>query len=318
MFLIILNVTYSVESSLCHALQQGKFCYVLEKKATKALGIAEVRPSLCSRIQAEMLSRGYHSISIQMRSLTVRDPKAQPTWDQQFIQAIWRSLYPTNSTQLTRWLAATSEFSARERLIAFTGDLLFNEICDMPFVVFIEDIGTLSLPATEADAGASINEAAITADILCWIEYCYELRDTYLTYHHLSFAAFGSKPLDQIAPSISTVPYFKNVIETFQQSDGGSSDKDFNSCDRKDSQPRTSLSCPSHSKNLEHRDLEYRDLEYGDLGYHQPLNSAPAFQQSQYAKETAETQILAYRPDYDSSSCSPLDSRYSTGGYATW
>ncbi|MEM8504006.1 MAG: hypothetical protein AAF716_12735 [Cyanobacteria bacterium P01_D01_bin.1] len=290
-------MTYSVETSLCHSLQQGKFCYVVEKKVVQQKGsdVVQARPSpheqtLCERTRVEMHSRGYHSIVVQMRSLTISNPETQPTWDQQFIQAIWHSLHPTNPTQLSRWLATTAELSAKERLAAFTSDLLFNEICAMPFVLFIEDIDAFlsldSIPEVNAPE-VNASKLGIMEDVLFWIEYCYELRDTYLTYYHLSFAVFGSIPIDRMPPSVlDSFSSFESIIETFHQSDI----KTFERSDVKRPGSRLdsydSMSKHSHVKRRRHDD------------------NGPTFVRSQYAKEIAKTQISAHRFDYDSYYCS--------------
>lgn len=316
----IFSVTYSVEASLCHSLQQGKFCYVLKKKAIENTSNGHsAGPSLCERTQAEMHSRGYHSIFIQTRSLA-KKPKNQHTWDQQLIQAVWHSLHQTNPTQLARWLAATTELSARERLAAFTSDLLFNEICATPFVVFIEDIDALSVSAAASSTEESVTAKTAIEDILFWIDYCYELRDTYLTYHHLSFAVFGSGPPGQLGPSISNIlSHFQSVVEIFQQPDIDSLDRKLDDRDYPDSRPSPPPSHTSYAK--EHSGdrsnpskaitqcQDHRDL--GHKGANQPLNGGPTLQQSQYAEKIAKTQILAHRLHYDSSSCShPVSQRF--------
>lgn len=336
-------MTYPVETSLCHSLQQGKLCYVIERETTKR--------TLRERVRAEMHSRGYHSIVIQMRSLTARGLEPQITWDQQFIQAIWQSLHPTNLTQLSRWLAATDGLSARERLTTFTGDLLFNELCAMPFVIFVEDIDVF-LPSKDVLEEGNL-EAEIIEDILFWIEYCYELRETYLTYHHLSFAVFGSTSISQIVSSTThSLSNFENIVTNFQQLDishldsqnyeDGCSDV---RCSRDDCASNYSgdhsgdcsnqlsanqLSADKlssdrllakkiynkvSSSKLSGDKLPSNQLTDGcsnnprksilrHFDYRRQLSAGPAFIRLQCAMEIAKMQVIAYRFCYDSPYCS--------------
>lgn len=307
-------MTDAVETSaLCHSLQQGKFCYVVEKKGIKAkeTQMLSKQSSLCQQTQAEMENRGYYSIVLQLRSLTDRASKAQSSkaqsrWSQQFIAAVWHSLHPADHSRICRWLATTAELSERDRLIAFTSDLLFNEICATPFVVFIEDIDALlSLPSA-------------LEDILFWIDHCYELRDTYLTYHHLSFAVFSSNPIDQIIASTPDfLSDFEGAIKTFQRSDAGQLDS--LASQSSSNHPGTNSGTSSLDSSIDRRldDLPNRhqnshcnsavkhstnDIKPAS-GRQRPDQNPTSFY-SQYAREIARMQIPAHRFRYDPPGCS--------------
>ncbi len=102
------------------------------------------------------------------------------TWDQHIITSIWQSLHPHNAPWLSQWLGTTANLSSQQRLIQFADDLLLSDLCEGPLLICFDSIDGL------ADSPCALNE------LLAWIAHCYELRDTYLTYRHLSIVAFGT------------------------------------------------------------------------------------------------------------------------------
>ena len=165
---------------ICYSLQQGKFCYVVDAPSSQV-------PSLSERTFQEMVHRGYRVVLLPMRSL-VPDLQSgaqlhsgtEPAWECNIITAIWEQLHPTKSNFLAQWLSTTEALSPRQRLAQFASDLLLLDLCEGPVVILFEGLD-------------SQTEALGVEDALWqWVEHCFELRDTYLTYHHLSFAAFGA------------------------------------------------------------------------------------------------------------------------------
>ena len=167
--------THSVPTDLCHALQQGQLCYV--SRVTPA-----EQHALCLHTYREMELRGYRSSVIRLSALKTQ-PHAQANWDSYLIKELWHTFYPTNRTRLSQWLNAAKPLSPKARLIQFSDDLLLSELCEAPITILIDTIDTL------IDNPSAIN------DIFAWISHCYDLRDTYLSYHHLSFALFGQSDL---------------------------------------------------------------------------------------------------------------------------
>lgn len=160
-----------VPTDLCYALQQGQLCCVA--------GLSPYRQhAMCSEACSEMEKRGYRSIVLQLSPLSKR-LSVGVEWDKYVIKHLWHSFHPTNGVRLAQWLKATEALSPQERLMAFTNDLFLSDLCESPMAIFIDDM----------DAIANIPFAV--SDLFAWIEYCYELRDTYLSYHHLSFAVFS-------------------------------------------------------------------------------------------------------------------------------
>ena len=272
---------YPAKTALCHSLQQGKFCYITEPTDPS---ISTEQLSLCEQARVEMERRGYRSLLIQVRSLinsepTADDLAAEYAWDQRFIQAICHSLHYLDLTQLSRWLETTTSLSPRERLIAFTSDLLFNEICAVPFVILIENIDALRMLPSALD------------DILAWVEHCYELRDTYLTYHHLSFAVFSSEIIDQIIlPGSEFSSNLGSIIETFEYVESHAGD-------------RISIYSAERSNNLR-RNCSPAIPE--DSARRLVASKDSVSDQSQYAREVAEMPISAHKFRYDPFYCSYL------------
>lgn len=271
-------MTYLVETTLCYSLQQGKFCYVAQpldsSNSTENL-------SLCKRTSVEMENRGYCSIVIQAQSIVTDNPhNSQDNWDQKFIQAIWHSLHSTD-TRLSRWLETTAHLSHRDRLTAFASDLLLNEICAMPFVILIESIDALCALPSAAD------------DVFAWIEHCYELRDTYLTYHHLSFAVFSFEIIDQTVFTASDFPsHFKGIAETSRHPN------DFidNPLDNRANtyfKDRSINFSRNHSQNVIKKSSTC-----------QSNNGSSVLGQSQYARDTTKAQLPAHRFRNDPTYCS--------------
>jgi len=159
--------------NICHSLQQGDFCYVLDA--------SPVRPpsSLCLHTRDEMRERGYRSIVISTEILNVESLNTQ-RWDHSLIQSIWSGLESQSMVQLHLWLEANQALSSEQRLTQFTNDFLLTALCEQPTVIFLDSVDVL------------LDFPHITDVLWAWIEHCCELRDTYLTYHHLSFAVFGT------------------------------------------------------------------------------------------------------------------------------
>lgn len=190
-----------VTTDICHALQQGKLCCVTRAQSSRqssrqASQPSNQPPSLCDHTRNEMIARGYRSVMIQLSTLIGpfsdplnNQPERQPStpikWDKYLIKVLWDSFYPNNHVRLSNWLKTTEALSPRERLIQFSDDLLLSELCGSPITIFIDSIDLL------------VDVPAAMSDMFAWIDYCYELRDLYLSYHHLSFAVFGQVDLSQ-------------------------------------------------------------------------------------------------------------------------
>jgi len=169
--------------NICHSLQQGDFCYVLRGCA--------VRPpsSLCLHTRDEMRKRGYRSLIISTEILNADLLKTQ-SWDRKLIESIWSGLESHQGmAQLYLWLEVHQALSPEQRLMQFTNDFLLNEFCEQPTVIFLDSVDIL------------LGFPNVTDVLWAWIEHCCELRDTYLTYHHLSFAVFGSSQRFRMAIS---------------------------------------------------------------------------------------------------------------------
>ena len=165
-------------TDLCHALQQGQLCYI-SRITTKE------QHSLCGCTRDEMAIRGYRTSIIRLSTLANR-PHAQKEWDKHLIKELWYTFYPTNRARLSQWLGWARSLSPRERLIQFSNDLLLSELCDTPITILIDTLDTLT------------DHSGATSDLFAWIDYCYDLRDTYLSYHHLSFALFAQTDISRI------------------------------------------------------------------------------------------------------------------------
>ncbi|MEL6161037.1 MAG: hypothetical protein AAFQ40_01610 [Cyanobacteria bacterium J06623_5] len=172
--------TIPTSDDICYALQQGKFCYVAGAQSSKV-------PPLSMRTLKEMEYRGYRAVLLSLRSLMptfhaqAREPVGtHPKWECNVITAIWQQLRPTQSDILDQWLRTTELLSPRQRLAQFASDLLLLDLCEGPIVIILEGMDR------------QIEALGVMDALFQWIEHCFELRDTYLTYHHLSFAAFGT------------------------------------------------------------------------------------------------------------------------------
>ncbi len=262
-----------VETTLCHSLQQGKFCYVAQPSDRSS---STEKFSLCQRTSAEMESRGYRSIVVQAQSIVTDNSNSQDNWAQRFIQSVWQSLYSTDLIQLSRWLEVTVHLSHRDRLLAFASELLLNEICAKPFIILIENVDVLrALPSA-------------AGDVFAWIEHCYELRDTYLTYHHLSFAVFSSEIINQTVLSTSDFPsHFEGSIENSRYLDELNNSR---SNSQTDTYPEKRFS--SSSRNCLQSVIEKPSICCS-------TNRSPVLGQSQYARGTTEMQLPARRFYYD-------------------
>ena len=173
------------DKTLAHTLQQGKFCYVVDFEPQAG---RKPSPSLCQRTITEMAHRGYQNVVINLNrpcSKTPSSPNATThySWDSRLIQAIWAQLHPHQSAQLTRWLKEKETLCASQRLAEFASDLLLTELGEQPIIIFIEQVENLLTIPTAIET------------LLDWIGHCIELRDSYLTYHHLNFAVFSALPL---------------------------------------------------------------------------------------------------------------------------
>ena len=162
-------------TDLCYALQQGQLCYVSRMQPTD-------QQSLCLHTRDEMEARGYRSSVIHLSTLS-GSPHAQTEWAKQLIKELWYTFYPSNRGRLSQWLESTESLSSKERLIQFSHDLFLSELCEAPMTILIDTIDPLA------------NVPNAISDLFAWIDYCYELRDTYLSYHHLSFAVFSQANL---------------------------------------------------------------------------------------------------------------------------
>ncbi|MEL6554906.1 MAG: hypothetical protein AAFQ63_15790 [Cyanobacteria bacterium J06621_11] len=167
----------SITTDLCHALQQGKLCYVSGIQPNK-------QQSICAYTRDEMTVRGYRSIVLQFSRLSYWQ-QTEMRWDEYLMKELWYSFYPTNQARLSQWMATTNTLSPKERLIQFSNDLFLSELCEAPMTILINTIDTL------------VDVPFAISDIFTWIEHCYELRDTYLSYHHLSFAVFDQADLSK-------------------------------------------------------------------------------------------------------------------------
>ncbi|MEL6902692.1 MAG: hypothetical protein AAFP07_17250, partial [Cyanobacteria bacterium J06606_4] len=165
---------------ICYSLQQGKFCYVVDAPSSQTLSLSE-------KTFQEMVRRGYRAVLLPLRSLVPAvqaeaplSAGTEPTWESSIITAIWEQLHPAKSDFLTQWLSTTEVLSPRQRLMQFASDLLLLDLCEGPIVIIFEGLDK------------QIEALGVVDALLQWVEHCFELRDTYLTYHHLSFAAFGT------------------------------------------------------------------------------------------------------------------------------
>ncbi|MEL6488552.1 MAG: hypothetical protein AAFQ95_01205 [Cyanobacteria bacterium J06621_3] len=172
-------------SQLCLELQRGKFCYVTGPRPL-------TRPSLCQHTCVEMTQRGYQVVRVAMPA-PQNAPRTNASWDRHIIGSIWQTLHPDDRTQLTKWLETTQHLSPLARLNQFASELLLSDLCEGPFLLCLDNIdGLFNIPGA-------------LEGIMDWIACCYELRDTYLTYRHLSIVVFGSvKPVcSQLTPYLS-------------------------------------------------------------------------------------------------------------------
>ena len=181
---------------LCLELQKGKFCYV-------------TGPKPINRPCVEMAQRGYRTLVVSIRKLH-NTTQANANWDRQIILSLWRSLHPHHPNQLRKWFKATADLSPKARLIQFAHDWLLNDLCEGPFLICLDNIdGLAHIPGA-------------IADTLDWITYCYQLRDTYLTYCHLSMVIFGSTGLTEktrFSTTYQPQPIFFNApAQTYRRS----------------------------------------------------------------------------------------------------
>ncbi|MGD1866700.1 MAG: hypothetical protein ACFB0D_19285 [Phormidesmis sp.] len=164
-----------LEKDIYLELQQGKFCHVLEPAAS-------IRTLLSQDICRGMCDRGYRTVSIgdAPNQDSPSQDSAHQTWDKHIILSIWQGLHPGSSAWLSQWLITTSHLSARQRLMRFADELLLSDLCEGPLLICLCNIDGL------------MTQSLAIETLLAWISHCYELRDTYLTYRHLSIVAFGT------------------------------------------------------------------------------------------------------------------------------
>lgn len=153
-----------------------------------------------------MRCRGYRNIVIKVCEIIDR-LQIEQLWETCLIKLLWERLNTRDHSGghdkndkdtasnnhagslewLSRWLATTQQLSPPQKLARFASELLLNELCEQPIIIFIEQIEQL----------LSVPNAVET--LFHWIDYCTELRETYLTYHHINFALFSTDPLTQLA-----------------------------------------------------------------------------------------------------------------------
>lgn len=163
----------SKTDNICYSLQQGELCYVLSNKPVRPLS------SLCVNTQNQMEQKGYRSIVISAAALNLTAANAQ-SWDVTLLTSIWQGLQPHNMAQLDHWLAVNQHLSSKDRLMQFASELLLTALCEQPTVILIDNFDIF------------IDASDLVDTLWAWIEHCCDLRDTYLTYHQLSFAIFAS------------------------------------------------------------------------------------------------------------------------------
>jgi len=172
------------QKSLCLELQKGKFCYVSESTITA-----------CNRLSQAtrhyMSDRGYRNALVSL--------SANATWDRHIITAIWQGLHPKGAAWLAQWLNTTAHLSARQRLIQFADELLLSDLCEGPLLICLDNIDSL------------LGMPSVMNDLLAWVTHCYELRDTYLTYRHLSIVAFGTSLPASSSSSLTPIIVFQGT-----------------------------------------------------------------------------------------------------------
>ncbi|MEL6351249.1 MAG: hypothetical protein AAFR58_05750 [Cyanobacteria bacterium J06627_28] len=191
-------MTHSIDQAIAHTLQKGTVCHIVESQPSQ--------PSLCKKVQTQMCRRGYRNIVIKTCEITDR-LQIEQLWETCLIKILWEHLNTHDQSDhrdrkhdksyasshsgrlewLSRWLATTQQLSPTQRLARFASELLLNELCEQPVIIFIEQIEQL----------LSVPNAIET--LFHWIDYCTELRETYLTYHHINFALFSRDPLTKLA-----------------------------------------------------------------------------------------------------------------------
>ena len=160
-----------LEAALYLELQKGTFCYV-------TMPLPRVHFSLCQRTCHAMEQRGYHSVVINFAEEQLG---LACSWDYPVISALWNSFRTSGAAScIQQWLQTTASLSPLERLMQFVNDYLLLDLCEGPLMICLENIDAL------------LTSPSILTELLTWIGHCFEIRDSYLTYHHLSFAAFGT------------------------------------------------------------------------------------------------------------------------------
>lgn len=186
-----------LQQNLYLELQKGKFCYVSE---STTLACQILSKATCHA----MTQQGYRSLSVSTLTSPPADLKkntssAEQTWDQRMITAVWQGLHPNDMNWLSQWLDTTAQLSIQQRLVRFADELLLSDLCEGPLLICLDNIDNLrSHPS-------AINE------LLDWITYCYELRDTYLTYRHLSVVAFGTAVPAEFSPHSQPVTILQST-----------------------------------------------------------------------------------------------------------
>ena len=179
-------MTHSIDQTIAHTLQKGSVCHIFESQQSQ--------PSLCTQVQTQMERRGYRNVVIKMCEIT-NHPQVEHLWETCLIKTLWAHLnthgysgsHAGSLEWISRWLATTQQLSPAQKLARFASELLLNELSEQPLIIFIEQIEQLLLVPNAIET------------LFHWIDYCTELRETYLTYHHINFALFSTDPLTKLA-----------------------------------------------------------------------------------------------------------------------